>query len=81
MFLRPNHRHKDGKEHVYWSLVEALLHCPIVRAGNGPAMGGTVFRFPGKTGKKSARLRVPNPSRVAPPAYRQLPQKAKQWNP
>ena len=24
MFLRPNHRHKDGKEHVYWSLVETV---------------------------------------------------------
>jgi transposase len=24
MFLRPNHRHKDGKDHAYWSLVETL---------------------------------------------------------
>jgi transposase len=24
MFLRPNHRRKDGKEHVYWSLVETV---------------------------------------------------------
>jgi len=24
MFLRPNHRCKDGKEHTYWSLVETL---------------------------------------------------------
>jgi hypothetical protein len=22
MFLRPNHRDKDGKDHTYWSLVE-----------------------------------------------------------
>jgi transposase len=30
MLLRPNHRHKDGKEHVYWSLVET------VRTPDGP---------------------------------------------
>jgi transposase len=24
MFLRPNHRGKDGKEHTYWSLVETM---------------------------------------------------------
>ena len=30
MFLRPNHRSKDGKEHVYWSLVES------VRTSDGP---------------------------------------------
>jgi len=24
MFLRPNHRSKDGKEHTYWSLVESM---------------------------------------------------------
>ena len=24
MFLRPNHRSKDGKEHTYWSLVESV---------------------------------------------------------
>jgi hypothetical protein len=30
MFLRPNHRSKDGKEHIYWSLVES------VRTPNGP---------------------------------------------
>jgi len=30
MFLRPNHRGKDGKEHTYWSLVES------VRTPNGP---------------------------------------------
>jgi transposase len=30
MFLRPNHRGKDGKEHTYWSLVET------VRTPNGP---------------------------------------------
>ena len=30
MFLRPNHRAKDGKEHTYWSLVET------VRTANGP---------------------------------------------
>jgi transposase len=24
MFLRPNHRSKDGKEHAYWSLVETV---------------------------------------------------------
>ena len=30
MFLRPNHRSKDGKEHTYWSLVES------VRTPNGP---------------------------------------------
>jgi transposase len=30
MFLRPNHRYKDGKEHVYWSLVET------VRTPDGP---------------------------------------------
>ena len=27
MFLRPNHRSKDGKEHTYWSLVESV-HTP-----------------------------------------------------
>ncbi|MBL8296206.1 MAG: IS1634 family transposase [Bryobacterales bacterium] len=30
MFLRPNHRSKDGKDHTYWSLVEA------VRTPDGP---------------------------------------------
>src|ERR1700727_2614914 len=30
MFLRPNYRAKDGKEHIYWSLVET------VRTGDGP---------------------------------------------
>jgi len=30
MFLRPNHRSKDGKEHTYWSLVET------VRTADGP---------------------------------------------
>jgi transposase len=30
MFLRPNHRSKDGKEHIYWSLVES------VRTPDGP---------------------------------------------
>src|SRR5712671_4071881 len=30
MFLRPNHRSKDGKEHTYWSLVES------VRTPEGP---------------------------------------------
>jgi transposase len=30
MFLRPNHRSKDGKEHKYWSLVET------VRTPDGP---------------------------------------------
>jgi transposase len=30
MFLRPNHRDKDGKDHIYWSLVET------VRTPNGP---------------------------------------------
>src|SRR5438309_887869 len=30
MFLRPNHRGKDGKEHTYWSLVES------VRTPDGP---------------------------------------------
>ncbi len=30
MFLRPNHRGKDGKEHTYWSLVET------VRTPGGP---------------------------------------------
>lgn len=30
MFLRPNHRAKDGKDHVYWSLVET------VRTADGP---------------------------------------------
>jgi transposase len=30
MFLRPNHRSKDGKEHTYWSLVET------VRTPDGP---------------------------------------------
>ena len=30
MFLRPNHRIKDGKEHTYWSLVET------VRTPDGP---------------------------------------------
>src|SRR6266852_3303485 len=30
MFLRPNHRGKDGKDHTYWSLVET------VRTADGP---------------------------------------------
>ena len=30
MFLRPNHRGKDGKGHTYWSLVET------VRTADGP---------------------------------------------
>src|SRR5450759_5591306 len=30
MFLRPNHRSKDGKKHTYWSLVES------VRTPDGP---------------------------------------------
>jgi len=30
MFLRPNFRHKDGKDHTYWSLVET------VRTADGP---------------------------------------------
>src|SRR6202790_4423781 len=30
MFLRPNHRGKDGKNHTYWSLVET------VRTPDGP---------------------------------------------
>ncbi len=30
MFLRPNRRTKDGKEHTYWSLVET------VRTPDGP---------------------------------------------
>ncbi len=30
MFLRPNHRPKDGKDHTYWSLVET------VRTSSGP---------------------------------------------
>jgi transposase len=30
MFLRPNHRSKDGKQHTYWSLVES------VRTPDGP---------------------------------------------
>src|SRR5436309_5245723 len=30
MFLRPNHRDKDGKDHIYWSLVET------VRTPDGP---------------------------------------------
>src|SRR5437870_9492590 len=30
MFLRPNHRDKDGKQHTYWSLVES------VRTPDGP---------------------------------------------
>ena len=30
MFLRPNHRDKDGKDHTYWSLVET------VRTPDGP---------------------------------------------
>jgi transposase len=30
MFLRPNHRSKDGKDHTYWSLVES------VRTPDGP---------------------------------------------
>jgi hypothetical protein len=30
MFLRPNYRSKDGKEHTYWSLVES------VRTPDGP---------------------------------------------
>ena len=30
MFLRPNQRDKDGKDHTYWSLVETI------RTANGP---------------------------------------------
>src|ERR1700721_2113950 len=30
MFLRPNYRAKDGKDHIYWSLVET------VRSGDRP---------------------------------------------
>src|SRR5260370_4285919 len=30
MFLRPNYRAKDGKDHIYWSLVET------VRTASGP---------------------------------------------
>ena len=30
MYLRPNLRHKDGKDHTYWSLVET------VRTPDGP---------------------------------------------
>jgi hypothetical protein len=30
MFLRLNHRQKDGKDHTYWSLVET------VRTPDGP---------------------------------------------
>ena len=30
MYLRPNHRGKDGKDHTYWSLVET------VRTPDGP---------------------------------------------
>lgn len=30
MYLRPNYRGKDGKEHVYWSLVETI------RTAEGP---------------------------------------------
>ncbi len=30
MFLRPHRRHKDGKDHAYWSLVET------VRTADGP---------------------------------------------
>jgi hypothetical protein len=30
MYLRPNHREKDGKDHTYWSLVET------VRTPDGP---------------------------------------------
>src|ERR1700675_3157127 len=30
MFLRPNYRAKDGKDHIYWSLVET------VRTVDGP---------------------------------------------
>jgi transposase len=30
MFLRPNHRGKDGKQHTYWSLVESI------RTADGP---------------------------------------------
>jgi hypothetical protein len=30
MFLRPNHRSKDGKDHTYWSLGET------VRTADGP---------------------------------------------
>jgi len=30
MFLRPNHRSKDGKDHAYWSLVETM-RTPDVR--------------------------------------------------
>jgi hypothetical protein len=30
MFLRPNHRNKDGKDHTCWSLVET------VRTPDGP---------------------------------------------
>ncbi len=30
MFLRPNYRSKDGKDHIYWSLIE------MVRSVDGP---------------------------------------------
>jgi len=37
MFLRPNHPHKDAKEHVYWSLVET------VRTVEGPRQRTLLF--------------------------------------
>lgn len=37
MFLRPNHRDKDGKEHTCWSLVET------VRTPDGPRQFGACF--------------------------------------
>jgi hypothetical protein len=38
MFLRPNHRDKDGKDHTYWSLVET------VRTPDGLAQNATARR-------------------------------------
>src|SRR6266403_2449819 len=41
MFLRPNRRSKDGKEHTYWSLVET------VRTADGPRQ--KTLWLPGRT--------------------------------
>ena len=46
MFLRPNHRHKDGKDHTYWSLVET------VRTPDGPRQRTLVL--PGRTERLGA---------------------------
>src|ERR1700685_1769583 len=48
MFLRPNYRAKDGKEHIYWSLVET------VRTVDGPRQR-TLFYLGELKGSAQAR--------------------------